>query len=201
MVRRDHRPGDDMYPVTFDADYEERRSRLSVLFRLILLFPLYIWIFLYGIVAQLAVLFAWVAIIFTGRFPDGLYRFVAGFIRVVSLTGAYSALLTDRYPPFLPEPDPGYPVRMEFAQLPVYSRVKTFFRAIIAIPIYVMRYVLNLLLEVCAIAAWVVIVITGRLPRGLFDTLYLVMAYVARSDAYLFLLTETYPPFQVESRA
>jgi hypothetical protein len=91
---------------------------------------------------------------------------------------------------------------MEFGgPLASYSRLKTFFRGLIAIPIYILRYVLNLLLEICALAAWLVIVITGRLPRGLFDVLYLVMAYVARSDAYLFLLTETYPPFQVEAHA
>jgi hypothetical protein len=187
-----------MYPVTFEVDYEERRSRLSVFFRLFLLIPLYLWIALYGFVTYFAIIFAWVAILFTGRYPEGLYRFVSGFTRVLSLFTAYSALMTDQYPPFLPDVNPNYPVRMEFERLPLYSRLKTFFRSIIAIPIYILRYVLNLLLELCAVAAWIVIVITGKLPRGLFDTLYLVMAYVARSDAYLFLLTETYPPFQAQ---
>ena len=41
-----------------------------------------------------------------------------------------------------------------------------------------------------------VIVITGKLPRGLFDVMVLANSYIARSDSYLFLLTETYPPFQ-----
>jgi len=39
-------------------------------------------------------------------------------------------------------------------------------------------------------------VFTARLPRGLFDPMVLANSYIARSDAYLFLLTETYPPFQ-----
>ncbi len=82
-----------------------------------------------------------------------------------------------------------------------YSRLKTFFRPLLAIPIVILRYVMNLLLEIGAIAAWVVIVITGRLPRGLFDLMVLANSYVARSDAYLFLLTETYPPFQDEADA
>ena len=56
----------------------------------------------------------------------------------------------------------------------------------------------NLLFEVGAVAAWFVIVITGKLPRGLFDLMVLANSYTARSDAYLFLLTETYPPFQDE---
>ena len=42
------------------------------------------------------------------------------------------------------------------------------------------------------------IVITGKLPRGLFDLMVLANSYTARSDAYLYLLTETYPPFQDE---
>jgi hypothetical protein len=56
--------------------------------------------------------------------------------------------------------------------------------------------VLNLLLEIGAVAAWVVILVTGKMPRGLFDLMVLVNSYTARSDAYWFLLTETYPPFQ-----
>jgi hypothetical protein len=44
-----------------------------------------------------------------------------------------------------------------------------------------------------------VILITGGLPRGLFDVMVLANSYTARSDAYLFLLTETYPPFQDET--
>jgi hypothetical protein len=40
--------------------------------------------------------------------------------------------------------------------------------------------------------------VTGKMPRGLFDLMVLANSYTARSDAYLFLLTETYPPFQDE---
>jgi len=69
---------------------------------------------------------------------------------------------------------------------------------ILAIPVAVLRWAIGLLLEVAAIGAWFVIVITGRLPRGLFDVMVLASSYTARSDAYLLLLTETYPPFQDE---
>jgi hypothetical protein len=58
---------------------------------------------------------------------------------------------------------------------------------------------MHLLLEVGAVAAWFVILITGRMPRGLFDVMVLANSYTARSDAYLYLLTETYPPFQDET--
>ncbi|MGO9498322.1 MAG: DUF4389 domain-containing protein [Solirubrobacteraceae bacterium] len=111
-------------------------------------------------------------------------------------TDGPSAALCDQYPSFSGSDDPSYPVRMHFAgPLPRYSRLKTFFRAILSTPIWILRYVVNLLFELGAIAAWFVIVILGRLPRGLFDVMVLANSYTARSDAYLFLLTETYPPF------
>jgi hypothetical protein len=187
------------YPVTFEADYVEQRSRLTAFFRLILAIPLAIWLYLCGIVAAIAVVIAWFAIVLTGHYPKALYDFVAGFTRFLTRFTAYVVLLSDPYPPFGGSADSAYPVRVEFAgPLARYSRAKAFFRLILAIPIMILRYVMNLLLEVGALAAWVVIVITGKMPRGLFDLMVLANSYTARSDAYIFLLSETYPPFQDE---
>jgi hypothetical protein len=145
------------------------------------------------------VIFAWFAIVITGRFPDGLYQFLAGFIRFLTRATAYTALLCDPYPPFGGAADPSYPIRMDFGRpLPSYSRLKTGFRFILAIPLAVLRWAIGILLQVAAVGAWFVIVITGRLPRGLFDVMVLASSYTARSDACLLLLTETYPPFQDE---
>jgi hypothetical protein len=190
------------YPVSFEVDYIEQRNRLTTFFRILLVIPIAIWLGLYGIAAWITLVLAWFAIVITGRYPAAMYAFVAGFTRLLAQATAYAALLCDQYPPFVGV-DPNYPVRMEFAgPLSRYSRLKTLFRAILAIPIAVLRYVLHVLLEVAAVAAWFVILITGGLPRGLFDVMVLANSYIARSDAYLFLLTETYPPFQdVTTRA
>jgi hypothetical protein len=195
LVRR----GPVSYPVTFEVDYVDSRNRLTTFFRPILAIPLMIWLYVYGIVTLLAVMVAWFAIVITGRYPGSLYSFVAGFTRTLARATAYISLLSDPYPPFGGSNDPAYPVRMEFAgPLEHYSRLKTFFRIILAIPIAILRYVMNLLLEIGAVAGWVVIVVTGKLPRGLFDVMVLANSYTARSDAYLLLLTESYPPFQDE---
>lgn len=186
------------YPVTFEADYVERRSRLTTFFRLILAIPLAIVLYVYALIATVAIVIAWFAIVFSGRYPKGVYDFVADFTRFFARFTAYAALLCDPYPSFWGGEDDAYPVRLHFAPLERYSRPRTFFRAILAIPIVFLRYVMGLLLEIGAIAAWVVIVITGRMPRGLFDLMVLANSYTARSDAYLYLLTETYPPFQDE---
>jgi hypothetical protein len=187
------------YPVTFEADYVERRNRLTAFFRLILAIPLAIWLYVYAIVAYVAIVIAWFAIVIAGAYPKGLYEFVAGFTRYLARVTAYTALLCDPYPSFGGSEVSAYPVRMRFeGPLARYSRLKTLFRIILAIPIVILRYVMNLLLEIGAIAAWFVVVITGKMPRGLFDVMVLANSYIARSDAYLGLLTETYPPFQDE---
>jgi hypothetical protein len=187
------------YPATFEADYVQQRSRLTAFFRLLLAIPLLIWGYVLLIVASVLLVISWVAIVITGRFPGALYDFVSGFIRYLARITAYFSLLCDPYPPFGLADKPDYPVRMTFAgPLEHYSRLRTFFRVILAIPIVILRYVMGLLLEIGSVAAWIVIVITGKMPRGLFDVMVLANSYTARSDAYLYLVTETYPPFQDE---
>jgi hypothetical protein len=102
------------YPVSFEVDYEEQRNRLTTFFRLILAIPVAIVLWLYGIVALVAVVVAWFAIVITGRYPEGLYAFVAGYVRFLTRVTAYTALLCDPYPPFSGAPDASYPVRMDF---------------------------------------------------------------------------------------
>ena len=78
---------------------------------------------------------AWFAIVFTARYPVGLYDFVAGYLRFLTRFTAYAALLCDPYPPFGGAPDDSYPVRLEFAgPLEQLQPRKTFFRFILAIP-------------------------------------------------------------------
>ena len=124
------------YPVTFEADYVEGRSRLTAFFRLLLAIPLAIVLYVYAIVACVAVVIAWFAIVITGHFPKGLYDFLAGFTRFQVRFTAYAALLCDPYPSFSGSDDPGYPVRLQFAgPLEHYTRWKTLLRMIIAIPV------------------------------------------------------------------
>jgi hypothetical protein len=188
------------YPVSFTADYEPRRSRLTTFFRLLLAIPHFIVIVVWGIVMYVVVIVAWLVIVFTGGLPPGMYALIARFLMYTTQVYAYTTLLTDVYPEF--GGSGSYPVRMEFAgPLPRYSRLKTFFRLILAIPILILRYVAGLLIEVAAIFAWFVVVITGRMPQGLQDALVLAESFTARTDAYLLLLTETYPPFRDDMTA
>ena len=63
--------------------------------------PHYIVLFFFGIAAIVSIVIAWFAILFTGRYPKGLFEFVVGVFRWCLKVAAYAFLLTtDRYPPF-----------------------------------------------------------------------------------------------------
>jgi hypothetical protein len=88
------------YPITVGITYPEKLSRLSTLFRLILVIPQAIVVYLVGIIAGIMMFFAWWAILFTGKYPKGLFDFVAGYLRWNTRVSGYYSLLTDKYPPF-----------------------------------------------------------------------------------------------------
>jgi hypothetical protein len=76
-------------------------NRWLPLVKWLLAVPHYVVLFFLGIAAAFAVIFAWFAILFTGRYPQGLFDFVEGVLRWGLRVEAYALLLvTDRYPPF-----------------------------------------------------------------------------------------------------
>jgi len=181
---------------TFDADYVEKRSRLSTFFRLFLAIPHFIVVSVWGFIAYFAVIIAWFAIVFTGRYPEGLYQFVAGLSRYSTAVYAYLYLLTDEYPPFSGDTD-NYPVRLGLSAqpLPAYDRIKTLLRIFLIIPPAIIAYAMGIVAQVGALLAWFVIVITGKQPKGLQDMTVLGLSYQQRVVPYYCLLTETWPSF------
>jgi hypothetical protein len=187
------------YPIGYEADFVEERSRLTTFFRLILAIPLYLVGAVYAIGAVFATVFAWFALLFTGRYPEGLYNFNAGVLRYITRMNAYTRLLTDVYPPFDLAEHPEYPVRVPIGPAKQsYSRVKVLFRLILAIPVMLISYALNILVEVCQLLAWVFIVVTGRQNKSLQDAINLGTGYGARAGGYFTLITEDWPPFSVQ---
>jgi hypothetical protein len=95
---------EDEQAVHLDLDYpdaERDLNRWLPLVKWLLAIPHYIVLFFLGVGAFFAVVAAWFAILFTGRYPRGLFDYVVGVIRWSLLVQAYATLLiTDRYPPF-----------------------------------------------------------------------------------------------------
>src|SRR3954471_5448229 len=189
-----------MYPISYEADPAlEGRNRLTTFFRYIVAIPWLIVAYVYGFVAEIVAIIAWFAIVFTGKYPQGLYDFNAGYLRMTSRTNAYLYLLTDEFPPFGGEEGPGYPVRIGVpAPLGEYDRLKTGLRLIIGIPVMLLAFVQGIILYVVSIIAWFAILFTGKLGEGLFNPMRSAMAYLVRTTGYFLLITEDYPPFTYE---
>jgi len=184
------------YPVTFDAVYPERLSRLNTAFRLLLGIPLLI--FLVGLGWATAVLAAWLAVLVRGRMPHWLFDFQVGVNRWLNRALGYALLLTDRYPPFegdwLITYDVRYPERL--------SRWKLlFWKLITAIPHTIVLNLLWLGALIVTVIAWFFILLTGRYPRGLFDYVVGVLRWNARVTGYVLSLTDDYPPFNLSAGA
>jgi Domain of unknown function (DUF4389) len=106
---------DDRYPSTDEQqavhldfphpDAERELNRWLPLVKWLLAIPHYIVLIFLTIGALFAVIFAWFAILFTGRYPRSLFDFVEGVLRWHNRVLAYAFLLvTDRYPPFSLQP-------------------------------------------------------------------------------------------------
>lgn len=88
------------YPVQFNLAYPPRLSRLLIFVKWLLAIPHFFILIFVGIAAYFAIIIGWIAVIFTGRFPEGLHGFITGWLRWSARVTVYVSLLTDAYPPF-----------------------------------------------------------------------------------------------------
>jgi hypothetical protein len=92
------------YPITYNALYAPKMSRLTTFFRGVMLIPQYIVLWFVGIAAGVITFIAWWAILFTGKYPKGMWDFIAGYARWATRVNGYAMFLTDKYPPFNTNP-------------------------------------------------------------------------------------------------
>lgn len=184
-----------MYPVTYEADYQRERNRLTTFFRPILAIPWLIVAIAYGIVQSFAVLIAWFAILIVGRFPEGLYNFVGGVLRFQMRVAGWISLQTDEWPSFGLSDDPVYPIRVSFRDRAArQSRVKTLFRLILILPLLVLSIGISPLLRGITIIAWLTIVFRGYQPAAIHNALAFVNSWETRASSYIYLMRDEYPP-------
>jgi len=184
-------PTVDDHPIRLIANDDLRRSRLTVFFRLLLVIPHWIVLALWGILAAIAIVLAWIVGIVTGRVPDGLHDFIANYTRYQTRVLAYAFILANPYPPF--GAGGTYTVDLEIAPAAQQSRLTIFFRLLLAIPALILAYVFWLGLEIVGFFGWIVSVITGRMPEGLENLGIYCLRWEAQTRAYTALLTGRYP--------
>jgi len=104
LLRDEYPSVDDEQAVRLDIAYPDAKNDLNrwlPLVKWLLAIPHYIVLAFLYIAAVVVVIIAWFAILFTGRYPQGMFDFVVGVLRWSLRVGAYAFLLvTDRYPPF-----------------------------------------------------------------------------------------------------
>ena len=88
------------YPVAFDIAYPAELSRWMIFIKWLLVIPNVIVLFVLLLCAWVTTTIAWFAILFTGTYPESLYKFAVGVMRWQARVNAYTNFMTDRYPPF-----------------------------------------------------------------------------------------------------
>jgi Domain of unknown function (DUF4389) len=169
-----------------------RRSRLTVLFRLLLFLPHLVWFLLWSIALFFAVIVGWFAALITGRLPDALHRFISAYVRYAAHLSAYLFIVANPFPGFTGAPGI-YPIDIEIDPAERQSRWKTLFRIFLAIPAMIVSSALSGAIFIVGVFGWFVSLALGRMPEGLRNLGAFEIRYSSQLYAYLYLLTDRYP--------
>ena len=208
------------YPVRVAGAPDQPLSRWLWLVKWVLAIPHCVVLAFLWIAFVVLSIIAFFAILFTGRYPRGIFDFNVGVLRWTWRVQYYSygALATDRYPPFTLKEVPDYPAHLEVAYPTGLSRGLVLVKSwLLAIPHY---FVIGLflgggtwavgergaggtvgLITILVIIAAVGLLFTNRYPRSIFDLVLGLNRWVLRVAAYAALMTDTYPPFRLDMGA
>ena len=209
-------------PVRLEGRLDPGLSRWLWLVKWLLAIPHFIVLAFLWIAFVVLTIVAFFAILFTGRYPRGIFEFNLGVLRWTWRVAFYSygALGTDRYPPFTLGAAPDYPATLDVTYPGELSRGLVLVKWwLLAIPHYLILGVLlgggwfawewdwdggvddgggPGLIGLLVLFAGVALLFTSRYPRPIFDLVLGLDRWVARVVAYAGLMTDAYPPFRLD---
>jgi hypothetical protein len=208
------------YPLQLEGELSQL-SRWLWLVKWLLIIPHVIVLAFLWVAFFVSSVAAFFAILFTGRYPRTIFDFNVGVLRWTWRVSyySYSALGTDRYPPFTLADDPDYPARLSVAYPQSLSRGLVLVKWwLLALPHYLIIGVFTGsafagysqasnhdawaygggLIGLLVLIAGIVLVFAGRYPRGLYDLVMGMNRWVFRVGAYAALMTDRYPPFRLD---
>ena len=201
------------YPVQFSVDYPDRPlNRLTTLFRIIMVIPILVVAVLipgfinsgqFGGSEQLAISIplVWLPLVlilvFRQKYPRWWFDWNLELSRFVYRIEVYFMALRDEYP----STDEHQAVHLDID----YPNAETdlnrwlpLIKWLLAIPHYIVLAILSIFALIAVVLGWMMVVITARYPRALFDFVVGVIRYGARVQAYAYMLTtDRYPPFSI----
>jgi hypothetical protein len=194
------------YPVSITGELTEPPGRGWWLLKWLLALPHFILLAFLWIAFVVVSIIAFFSILFTAKYPRGLFDFNVGVMRWSWRVGfySYSALGTDKYPPFsLRAGD--YPADLEVAYPEKLSHGLVLVKWwLLAIPQYIVVGIFQGggrsggLVFVLAIFAGVALLFTGKYPKDIFNFVVGMNRWSIRVGAYAALMTDQYPPFRLD---
>jgi hypothetical protein len=184
------------HPIELRLSDDLERTRVTVFFRLILVIPHLIWLYVWGIATFFATIASWFATLFAGRTPDGLHGFIGQYTRYLTQVTGYLGLVADPYPSF--SGNAPYPADAVISPPAPQNRWTVAFRIILAIPVMIVTGILNYLMGIVAFIAWFVCVFTARMPLGMRNLQAWCLRFHLQTWAYIGLLTDRYPSFNTQ---
>ncbi|MEJ7650714.1 MAG: DUF4389 domain-containing protein [Nakamurella sp.] len=212
------------HPVALEARLEEGLSRWRWLVKWLLAVPHLIVLAFLWPAFLLVTTIAGVSILFTGVYPRSLFEFTTGVLRCtcrVSYYAFHGGMGTDVYPPFSPAAEPWYPITLDIHYPARLSSGLVLVKWwLLALPQYLVVGLLvgnwfgwtgtdGLLptfgpvgaagvLGILVVASGVLLLVTGRYPRSLYDLVIGLNRWIFRVAAYACLMTDVYPPFRLD---
>jgi len=183
------------YPVRLEFQRQAEYNRLLPLVKWLLAIPHYIVLSLLGVAAFFAVIGAFFAVLFTGRYPRGLFDFLVGVYRWSIRVTAYVYLMTDRYPPFTLSAQPDEPVQLEVEYPEAgIDRWRPLVHWLLILPYAFVVSILSNLAALFAFFALFTILFTKKFQAGMFDIVVVALRWQTRAFAYAFWMVDKYPP-------
>lgn len=193
------------YPVELEIDYPRKLSRclnnpFLIWIKLLLAIPHLLILNLFQDLAYLLVFIASFAILFTGRFPEGLFNLILGYYRWTERTSTYVMAMGDTYPPFSMDELRDNPTRFTIDPPANLSRWLNnpflfWIKWLFAIPHLFVLALYAIATFVVGLIALFAILFTGRYPRGMLKFNLGFRRWCNRVTVYLMLMTDQYPPF------
>ncbi len=184
------------YPVQVEADLLPEYSRFMPLIKWLLLIPQYIVLFFLAIGAMFVIFIAFFAILFTGKFPKGMWDYLVGVHRWALRVAGYQLLITDKYPAYSMDEQPEDTVRLYAAYPETVERWRPFVAWLLIIPYLFVAALIGWVGSICSFIAFFTIIFTKKIPEGLFDVIRISLVWQMRAGFYNYWLSTEYPPFE-----